>query len=191
MKCYVLFALAMGLPFVVACTSASSGCTPGASVACTGPGGCRGAQTCNSDGASLGSCVCGGSAADGSTSGGNGDSGGSGLCAPCWAYLACAQNGIIDAKTPLVYLDGTKNSDGSCTLSQSQNTDGVPPAQSGSRTILTLDCNGKTDQGSAWNYGTDPAFDYSSPSLMFQVSGAVYGDDGSISNAPYLSCGKT
>jgi hypothetical protein len=37
-------------------------CTPGASVACTGPGGCAGGQVCNANGSAFGACDCGSSA---------------------------------------------------------------------------------------------------------------------------------
>ena len=47
-------------------TAANGGCTPGASVACTCPGGAPGAQICASDGKSLGTCQCG-SGSGGST----------------------------------------------------------------------------------------------------------------------------
>lgn len=37
-------------------------CTPGASQACVGPGGCTGGQACLPDGSALGPCDCGGGA---------------------------------------------------------------------------------------------------------------------------------
>jgi len=40
-----------------ACSSKS--CTPGQSVACTGPGGCAGGQVCNADGTGYEACACG------------------------------------------------------------------------------------------------------------------------------------
>ena len=63
---------------VAACSSSSGGsgtaCTPGASVACVGVGGCSGGQTCASDGSGYGACACGGnvdaSANDGSVDAG-------------------------------------------------------------------------------------------------------------------------
>jgi len=43
-----------------ACSSnPAKACTPGASVACVGPGGCSGAQVCTSDGMGFGVCDCG------------------------------------------------------------------------------------------------------------------------------------
>lgn len=39
--------------------SASGACVAGASVACTGAGGCSGGQVCNASGTALGDCVCG------------------------------------------------------------------------------------------------------------------------------------
>ena len=39
-------------------------CTAGRSIACVGPGGCAGGQTCNSDGQGYGACVCGVSGSD-------------------------------------------------------------------------------------------------------------------------------
>lgn len=58
---------------------ATSTCTPGVSVACTGPNGCSGYQVCKSDGASFEACVCGGTTGPGSTStsGSSGTSGAS------------------------------------------------------------------------------------------------------------------
>jgi hypothetical protein len=38
---------------------AAPGCTPGASVACVGPGGCKGGQVCLPEGGKLGPCDCG------------------------------------------------------------------------------------------------------------------------------------
>lgn len=54
-------ALLLALALVAACSSTDppTRCTPGASVACTCPGGGTGAQVCSADGASYGSCVCG------------------------------------------------------------------------------------------------------------------------------------
>jgi hypothetical protein len=40
--------------------AAPSRCFPGSTVACLGPGACKGAQTCQQDGATLGPCDCGG-----------------------------------------------------------------------------------------------------------------------------------
>jgi hypothetical protein len=51
-------------------------CTPGASVACVGTGGCAGGQVCKADGSGYGACNCG--AASGSASGASGASAGSG-----------------------------------------------------------------------------------------------------------------
>src|SRR5581483_995807 len=51
--------------FVAACGTTATPdagtkvCVPGASVACVGPGGCNGAQVCNSAGTALGVCDCG------------------------------------------------------------------------------------------------------------------------------------
>jgi hypothetical protein len=44
---------------------APSGCFPGATQACLGPGACKGAQTCRDDGTSFGPCDCGGAPAVG------------------------------------------------------------------------------------------------------------------------------
>jgi hypothetical protein len=56
----------LGSLVIVACGSSSSDggttagiCTPGASVACTGAGGCSGGQVCNQAGTALGDCTCG------------------------------------------------------------------------------------------------------------------------------------
>jgi hypothetical protein len=40
-------------------TAAQAGCTPGASVACVGVGGCKGGQVCAPDGSKFGPCECG------------------------------------------------------------------------------------------------------------------------------------
>ncbi|MBK7774205.1 MAG: hypothetical protein IPI43_08690 [Sandaracinaceae bacterium] len=55
-------------------------CTPGASVACVGTGGCSGGQVCNAEGTGFGACSCGpgldgGTDAGGSNDGGTDDSG--------------------------------------------------------------------------------------------------------------------
>jgi hypothetical protein len=39
--------------------TSSPGCTPGASVACVGPAGCKGGQVCLPDGGKFGPCDCG------------------------------------------------------------------------------------------------------------------------------------
>jgi hypothetical protein len=46
-----------------AATAGQRVCTPGASQACVGPGGCQGGQACLVDGAAFGPCDCGGAAA--------------------------------------------------------------------------------------------------------------------------------
>jgi hypothetical protein len=43
--------------------AAATGCTPGLSQACVGPGGCKGGQACARDGAGFGPCDCGGAPA--------------------------------------------------------------------------------------------------------------------------------
>ncbi|NUO53083.1 MAG: hypothetical protein HOV80_29905 [Polyangiaceae bacterium] len=50
-------------------SESQAACTPGESVACTGPAGCSGFQVCSTDGSSFGTCDCGGAttAATGST----------------------------------------------------------------------------------------------------------------------------
>ena len=66
-----------------ACSSSESTtdgvCSPGESIACTGPGGCSGGQACKADGAGYDDCVCGsdldGGAEPGAT-GGQGTGGG-------------------------------------------------------------------------------------------------------------------
>ena len=56
---------------------AESGCVPGRSVECVGPGGCVSNQVCNADGRSFGPCVCASPADGGGTVGVNpGDGGG-------------------------------------------------------------------------------------------------------------------
>lgn len=53
--------LALGASLLVNCgsTESKAGCKAGASVACAGPGGCQGSQTCAADGASYSACDCG------------------------------------------------------------------------------------------------------------------------------------
>jgi hypothetical protein len=168
-----------------ACGSSESKtkCIPGSSVACTGSGGCAGGQTCNSDGASFGSCICGAGAAGSSGAGAAGSSGGpSRLCSPCWPRLACLAGGPVSG-TMLVYLDGTKNMDGSCTLTQSDPDGGV-------FTVMILECGGATNQRSSWTYSTVPGSADSSLQLQFEA-GSVYGDDGSIVFDAALSCEAT
>jgi hypothetical protein len=64
----------------LACGSSSGGsgtstsCTPGASVACVGAGGCQGGQACNADGTGYGDCVCGSGDDGGATDAASGDS---------------------------------------------------------------------------------------------------------------------
>src|SRR5262245_61996227 len=62
---------------VLACGGHPRVCTPGASVACVGTGGCAGGQVCNADGTGFGVCDCGGTpdAATTDGGGGGGDSG--------------------------------------------------------------------------------------------------------------------
>lgn len=57
MRTALVFAATLVL--VPACSPATTACTPGASVACTGPGGCSGGQVCRSDGSGYEACVCG------------------------------------------------------------------------------------------------------------------------------------
>jgi hypothetical protein len=56
-------------------SSSKSTCTSGASVSCSGPGGCTGGQVCNSDGTSFSACECGGAGTSSGSSGGNPSSG--------------------------------------------------------------------------------------------------------------------
>lgn len=51
----------VALALVLGCsTPAAQVCAPGAAVACVGPGGCAGGQTCNAAGTGFGACDCGG-----------------------------------------------------------------------------------------------------------------------------------
>ncbi len=50
-------------------------CTPGASVACVGTGGCAGGQVCNADGTGFGACSCGPGPDGGTNDSGMNDSG--------------------------------------------------------------------------------------------------------------------
>ena len=54
--------------------SAKDVCTPGQSVACTGPGGCAGGQVCAADGTGYGACACGASDSGVPNDGAAGDS---------------------------------------------------------------------------------------------------------------------
>lgn len=71
-------ALAIAVACTVTCGGSSSqpnrACTPGASVACVGTGGCAGGQVCDADGSGFGVCACAGGVGD---AGGGGSSGGS------------------------------------------------------------------------------------------------------------------
>jgi hypothetical protein len=127
-------------------------CAPGASIACTGPGGCAGGQVCNGDGSGYGSCDCAsagqspesdsgsepetGEADTGSASGsGSGGGGSPKQCPVCWKYWACLEDGT---ETPLIYFNGAQNSDGSCTLT---------PTTTDVSTV-TLGCSGQTGKTS-------------------------------------------
>lgn len=60
-------AIAVGILCIAAAAPAKAArCTPGQSIACVGPGGCKGGQVCNPDGHSFGACDCGGASAPGS-----------------------------------------------------------------------------------------------------------------------------
>jgi hypothetical protein len=77
---FSLVAAAVGVFLAVVACSGGGGdtpkvCTPGASVACVGAGGCAGGQACSADGAGYGACVCGGNGG-GNTGGGGGGGGG-------------------------------------------------------------------------------------------------------------------
>lgn len=82
-----ILCFALGATWLVMCGSSSSqsggkACTPGQSVACTGPGGCSTNQVCNADGTAFGPCDCaeagsGSSSGAGSSSGTGSSSGGS------------------------------------------------------------------------------------------------------------------
>jgi hypothetical protein len=68
--------LSLLLALFVACSpSTPKVCTPGQSVACTGPGGCSGGQACKADGSGYEACVCG---SGGGAGGGGGNGGGTG-----------------------------------------------------------------------------------------------------------------
>lgn len=51
-------ACAKGEPGPTAAAAPVNACTPGASQACVGPGGCKGGQACLPDGSALGPCDC-------------------------------------------------------------------------------------------------------------------------------------
>lgn len=60
----LLLGVSAGLLTLAACVgddppAASALCTPHQSLACIGPGGCAGGQTCNARGSAFGDCVCG------------------------------------------------------------------------------------------------------------------------------------
>jgi hypothetical protein len=119
-------------------------CTPGASVACTGPGGCTGGQVCSSDGAGYGGCLCGSAdSGSGSSSGASAATG----CAPCWTHWACLENG-----STLVYFDGSQNSDGTCALT----------AENPGISDVTLECVGQTNQ-TPWTEPLDGTVDFDEP----------------------------
>lgn len=191
-KGIVAFALVVGLiATAAACgSSQASKCTPGVAVACVGPGGCAGGQICNSDGASFGSCDCAGSrGVDWSDSGREGSSGSSSdgsipsICAPCWPNWACLA-GYTATTSTLVYFGGTQSPDGSCTLTQTEEDGGV-------LTAVILECNGTTNQGSTWTYGSVPAAPQLGTSVQFTEQGSVYGADDSIVTDQLMYCGSS
>ena len=69
--------IAVALPLAACGTDdEDSGCTPGESQGCVGPGGCQGGQACLADGTGYGECNCGGSPrTDGGSSSPPSDSG--------------------------------------------------------------------------------------------------------------------
>lgn len=79
-RAVVLAGIAAVVVVLAACSdetddaSTAMACTPGASVACTGAGGCAGGQVCKADGSGFDTCVCG-AGADGGSSGSSGSSG--------------------------------------------------------------------------------------------------------------------
>lgn len=79
---WLVFAL-IGGGAAIACSGSSSGngggghvCTPGASIACTGPAGCAGGQVCKADGTGYDACNCGGGDGGGGGDAGQQESGG-------------------------------------------------------------------------------------------------------------------
>jgi hypothetical protein len=80
----IVLALALAVPKLAGCSSggsASTGCIPGVTQACLGPGRCQGAQVCASDGKSFGVCDCGRGGIDaggGNNAAGAADGGGAG-----------------------------------------------------------------------------------------------------------------
>lgn len=160
----VLAALALVAGLVASVVGCSSGhadtCTPGASVACTGPGGCTGGQVCSNDGTSYGSCDC--------DDNGNGDdSGPDGAiaagedaapygCPPCWKDWACLEDGNA---ADLVYFTGTQNADGTCTLT---------PWDPGISKV-TLECAGQTNQ-TPWTVPAEGQIEFVEPSATLSCS---------------------
>lgn len=154
----VLLALVGLLLAGAGCSSSNEGskCVPGASVACTGQGGCSGAQVCTSDGASFGSCICGANpAADGGGSSGHGSGDGStGTgCPPCWNDWAC-----LDDYESLDYFAGKRNTDGSCALT-------VQSLDHGAINI-TLTCGGQANWASDEDPNGAPAVDFVDGALV-------------------------
>lgn len=115
---------------VLGCTSSPSHlCTPGASVACVGAGGCSGGQVCNAEGSGFGACDCLGGVDSGVGDAGAGDAGatdanldaGPVACdpltsTPCGTGERCAwvreaAGGHLDC-----VADGTVASGGACTI---------------------------------------------------------------------------
>ena len=70
---------------------AESGCVPGRSVECVGPGGCVSNQVCNADGRSFGPCVCASPADDAGTIGVSPGDGGAGAFSSTRVASALAQ----------------------------------------------------------------------------------------------------
>lgn len=159
-----VFVALVALAVDAGCSSSpASRCTPGASVACAGPGGCAGAQVCSADGASFGSCVCRSAGGSSGSSTGGSSGGGCGLGGPpCWPHWDCLQ-GDPDTSTTLDYFTAAQNPDGSCTITGRQPT----PASA----TTTFKCDGQTSDGSSWTYDYVPGVSSLGKQMQFILQG--------------------
>ncbi len=125
-------------------TASTSKCTPGASVACTGPSGCPGGQVCNGDGASYAICVCDSSSGSGSGGSSGGGSGGS----------SGGENG-----------DTCANPSNDCVVQPSPPSGGAPTSKSHNYAIHTLYL-GDTDRTGISNSAAWKAYGYNLDNLV-------------------------
>lgn len=149
-RAWLLAALALLLFFgsSAACSKDNANgrsCTPMASVACVGAGGCAGGQACNAEGTAYGACNCGAAASDDGGSalegagGGPRDSGGDRGSVPSGPPTT----GAVHLSFALTRADGSPT-----TCEESPNIDRIgaklSPKLSGSVNTYTFDCDARS-----------------------------------------------